>query len=161
MPILAIDPGNTESAYVEIDDNLKPVKFGKVKNDDLLYIIRSSHTDYVVIEMVASYGMPVGKDVFETCVWIGRFWQMAVWCALSVETVTRNEVKNHICHSSKAKDSNIRRELIDKFAKHDFKNGKGTTKNPDWFHGFHDDIWQSYALAVVYHDLHISEVSPC
>ena len=34
---LAIDPGNTESAYVVIeDDTRRPVTFGKIPNDDLL-----------------------------------------------------------------------------------------------------------------------------
>ena len=27
--------------------------------------------------MVACYGMPVGKEVFDTCIWIGRFIQEA------------------------------------------------------------------------------------
>ena len=36
--ILAIDPGNIESAYCIIDsDTYTPIKFGKVENEMLLY----------------------------------------------------------------------------------------------------------------------------
>jgi|GEM_PF-5339908 len=31
--ILAIDPGNIQSAYVMLDEDLKPLRFGKVKNE--------------------------------------------------------------------------------------------------------------------------------
>ena len=34
--ILAIDPGNIESGYVYLDNDLKIVKFGKIKNEELL-----------------------------------------------------------------------------------------------------------------------------
>ena len=37
--ILSIDPGNEYSAYSLLDKNLKPVKFGKVLNHDLLIIL--------------------------------------------------------------------------------------------------------------------------
>ena len=39
MIVLAIDPGNIESAYVLMDDHYKPLQFGKVGNEDMLDII--------------------------------------------------------------------------------------------------------------------------
>jgi hypothetical protein len=65
--ILAIDPGNVESAYVVLDDNLKAVEFAKIKNELLigfLYGDRFLKVNNFAIEMIASYGMAVGKEVF-------------------------------------------------------------------------------------------------
>ena len=76
--ILAIDPGPVESAYVWIDEDCRPVTAHKVRNSDLLERLRDesfSSDDTVAIEMIAAYGMAVGADVFETCVWIGRFYE--------------------------------------------------------------------------------------
>ena len=76
--LLAIDPGNTESGWVLLDTaTCRPIEFDKTNNYDLRDALISRHpsvqADHFVIEMVASYGMSVGADVFETCVWIGRF----------------------------------------------------------------------------------------
>jgi hypothetical protein len=57
-------------------------------------------------------------------------------------------VKLHHCHSRKAKDSNVTRALADRFAYGQPNYGKGTNASPGWFHGFHRDVWQAYALAV-------------
>jgi hypothetical protein len=152
MRFLAIDPGNTESAYVVIDiATRRPLAFGKVPNKDLLQLLSRGDlkADQAVIEMVASYGMPVGAEVFETCVWIGRFYELLHDLRGDhTRLIKRGPVKLHHCHSSKAKDSNITHALVDRFAPGATNRGKGTKADPGWFYGFHSDIWQAYALAV-------------
>lgn len=147
--ILAIDPGNIESAYCLIEkETYKPIEFGKIKNEELLWVIGNfSLADDMVIEMIASYGMPVGKEVFDTCVWIGRFIEHH---RLDYEDnnyyIYRKEVKMNLCYSMKAKDSNIRQALIDRFGV------VGTKKAKGWFYGFKADIWSAYAVGITYLD---------
>lgn len=156
IKILAIDPGNIESGYATIQmPDFKLLNFGKVKNEDLLgmleeWYIGGSNIEAVAIEMVASYGMAVGKSVFDTCVWIGRFTQALD--GLDIDYVYRKDEKMCLCGSMKAKDSNIRQALIDRYAKHDFKNGKGVKKNPDTFYGVSKDVWQAIAVGVTYYE---------
>jgi hypothetical protein len=60
------------------------------------------------------------------------------------------EEKMHICHSSKAGDAEIRRALIDRFCQHDFRTGRGTKANPDFFAGIKADLWAAYAVGLTY-----------
>ncbi len=82
MKVFAIDPGNVQSAYCVIDAaTLKPLLFDKLPNGDMYRLIRDENfaeDDRAVIEMIESFGMPVGKDVFETAFWIGRFYEALV-----------------------------------------------------------------------------------
>ncbi len=148
--ILAIDPGNIESAYCIIEkETYKPIEFGKIDNYKLLKQIGLfKNIDCIVIEKVASYGMAVGKEVFDTCEWYGRFIQK--YCDtndnLNIEYVFRKDVKINLCNSMKAKDSNIRQALIDRFGV------VGIKKNPGWFYGFKKDIWSAYAVGITYLD---------
>jgi hypothetical protein len=150
--ILAIDPGNTHSGWVIIDATTRrPTAFGKTLNTELILDISRGNlaADRTVVEMVASYGMAVGADVFETCVWIGRFLEAdRRRCGRLPELVKRQPVKVHHCHSTKAKDTNVRQALVDRFAPGRTNHGKGTRAEPGWFYGFHADVWQAYALAV-------------
>ena len=159
MRILAIDPGSTESGWCVIDaDTRRPVEFGKTPNDDVLRLFRRGDlvaTDdavpHCVIEMIGHYGtgMPAGKTVFDTCVWIGRFQQHALGGFGRIpELILRPTVKAHLCRSTKAKDANVRQALVDRFAPGERNHGKGTKADPGWFYGFHRDVWQAYALAV-------------
>jgi hypothetical protein len=161
--ILAIDPGSTESAYVILDEDLKPIEFGKFVNENvktemrrlLKYYYTPSSPIGVAIEMVASYGMSVGATVFETCVWIGRFTEMSEQCGRPAKYIYRKDEKMNLCHSMKAKDSNITQALVDRFSPDKSNHGKGTKKDPGWFYGFSKDVWQAYAVGVTYHDLYI------
>lgn len=154
MRLLAIDPGNIQTAYCLMDENYKPHCKDKVQNVDMLRFIteHAVEIDHIVVEMIASYGMAVGAEVFETCVMIGRIEQLADELGIPRSRVFRMEEKQFICHDSRAKDANIRRALIDRFAKHDLARGTGTKNNPDWFYGFKSDIWAAFAVGVVHLD---------
>lgn len=137
MILLAIDPGSEQSAFVFYDTNEKTIlRKDIVPNYELIKIIACNEEDQVVIEMIASYGMPVGKTTFETCLWVGRFIQSAN-IPESVELIYRKDEKMFLCNSMKAKDSNIRQALIDLL-------GKEKTK------GCSKDIWAALAVAVTY-----------
>jgi hypothetical protein len=147
--ILAIDPGPVESAYALIDANTrKPILTAKHDNRQIAEWLAGPELISpctVAIEMVASYGMPVGAEVFETCVWIGRFAERS---PVTPQLIYRRKVKLHHCNSAKAKDANIVQALVDRFAPGAPNKGKGTKREPGYFHGFTADIWQAYALAV-------------
>lgn len=158
MIVLAIDPGTTESGYALLDSSTRrPLQVGKVLNEELLALLTAPglhRPDVVAIEMIASYGMSVGQEVFETCVWIGRFLQVAEdWLGAVVVRHKRLEVKVHHCHSAQASDANISQALVDRFAMGQPNRGKGTKAAPGWFYGFAKDIWQAYALGVMVADL--------
>jgi hypothetical protein len=150
--ILAIDPGCTESAYVVLEDGLYPAQFGKEENEKILERIKWFNKllgENFAIEMVASYGMAVGVEVFETVFWIGRFWESAD--KLIRRKIYRKDEKINLCHTMKAKDTNIRQALIDRFGI------VGTKKAPGWFYGFKADIWSAYAVGVTYYDMYIKD----
>lgn len=151
MRILAIDPGNTQSGVAIINmPNFSLGMFGKIPNEKVFNAVRSYQFDEIVIEMVACYGMPVGKDVFETVKWIGRFEEQ--FKDYKVSFIYRKDEKMHLCGDMRAKDSNIRQALINRYATHDFKNGKGNKKEPDTFYGVSKDVWQAIAVGVTHYE---------
>lgn len=148
MKIFAIDPGTTESAFVVWENNMVWNK-GKYSNEKIIDLIIPElrlQCDVFAFEMVASYGMPVGKDIFETVFWTGRFYQSFVNPFCKGVKIYRKDVKMHLCNHPRAKDSNIRQALIDRFGK------PGTKKNPGLLYGVTKDIWAALAIAVYTND---------
>ena len=154
MPVLAIDEGNEYSGYCVVLDDFSPAEFGKVTNDELLKHLGDIFEKYkgisLAIEKFESYGMPVGRSVFDSCVWAGRFIQACQEQGIEYEWVSRKEEKLIICGSLKANDATIRWALINMFCDHDYRTGKGTKKNPDYFYGFKADVWSAFAIGYVY-----------
>jgi hypothetical protein len=149
--ILAIDPGTEKSGWVEYSTTFhKVLDCGVAPNEDVLRWIQApSSTDTLAIEMIASYGMAVGREVFETCVWIGRFQQ--AWKAPDeVRLIYRRDVKLHLCGSPQAKDPNVRQALVDLFPR--TGGGKtpqiGTKPLPGPLYGVSSHAWSALAVAV-------------
>ena len=148
MKLLAVDPGNTESAWVLYDtEQGLPIQWAKEDNAELLSVLAGSvgvDAELLCIEMVASYGMPVGSEVFDTCVWVGRFVER--W-GHDFRLVYRADVKLYLTHSRRAKDSNVRQALLDKFGPgKDLAVGKKAAPGP--LYGLTGDCWAALGVAV-------------
>ena len=141
--LLAIDPGTTHSGLVIMVDG-RVTSAQVSENSEVLDELNIHRGTPVAIEMIASYGMAVGKEVFETCVWIGRFVQVAG--PDRVRLVYRKDVKMHLCGTPRAKDANIRQALIDRYG------GKaeaiGSVKKPGPLYGVKSHAWAALAVAV-------------
>lgn len=141
--ILAIDPGPENSAWLAWD--------GKVRDKGVIHksefhtafwkwSVMGPNPSLIAIEMVACYGMPVGKEVFETCLQIGRI--MEICHPKPVRLVFRKDIKLHLCGSARAKDSNIRQALIDRVG----PQGKKASPGPTYGLAKHD--WAALAIAL-------------
>jgi hypothetical protein len=143
--IFGIDPGPQKSGW-ELYSDGRIGDSGVADNYDLLRWVQAGQGAQLLgIEMIESFGMPVGREVFETVRWIGRFQQ--AWAdPESVILVHRHKVKLHLCQSPRAKDANIRQALIDRLGP------RGTKKAPGPTYGVSSHAWPALAVAVVVAD---------
>lgn len=155
--ILAIDPGDVFSAYCFMDTKTyKPLYFDKEENEDALRHMfeyaEKNGVKNVACEMIQSYGSGVGKSVFFTCVMIGKITQFFESHGYKVDYIYRKDEKLNLCGTMRSTDASVRQAMIDRFAKFDFKNGKGTKDNHDWFWGFKADVWAAACIGVTWID---------
>jgi hypothetical protein len=148
--ILAIDPGPELSASCTLADGL-PSFPCKIPNAELLERMRRLYDEegpmpLLAIEGIASYGMAVGKEVFDTCIFIGRC--LETWESRNgtARLVYRRDVKLFLCQSVRATDSNIRAALMDRYG------GKakaiGTKAAPGPLYSLKKDMWSALAVAL-------------
>lgn len=157
--VLAVDPGPAQTAWV-VFDGKTPLKHAKENNVDLMVRIDDGFfelVDVVIFEQIASFGMPVGREVFETVFWTGRFFEAIMRTKSNltnprVRQVTRMgrmEVKRHLCNSARAKDSNIRAAVLERFGGN-LAAAKGTKDKPGPLYGVIADRWAALAIAITW-----------
>jgi hypothetical protein len=189
--VVAIDPGPTMSAWVVLGEDDKP--WGRFENNEVLLQrlaqpsrLSSKHGEKGVlapaclaVEDITNMGMAVGKDVFKTMFWSGRFcqvWSMNRNVGLRVfSQIPRPEIKLFLCGSARAKDPNVRQALIDRYGGDEVAiggkkclkcKGKGwfgsgrseceECKGGGWLHppgplhGFSGHTWSALAVAVTW-----------
>lgn len=143
MIILSIDPGTTQSGYVAIETaNWKVISCGKVDNAEMRRIVKEEYYDAICCEMVASYGRPVGQEIFDTCLQIGRIQQIVENANMELDLVLRRQVKKHILGKASGKEANdsaIRKALIERFG-------------AEYCKDFKADIMAAFAVAVTWID---------
>lgn len=146
--ILAVDPGTTQTAWVYLVEGI-PLSHGKWPNEDVITKLKASPLgdELLAMEMIASYGMAVGAEVFETCVWIGRFLQAYDGPRVRV---FRREVKLHLCSSPRANDASIRQAIIDRFGGKE--KAVGNKANPGPLYGIKADEWAALAVGLTVWD---------
>jgi hypothetical protein len=148
MSLLAVDPGTEESGWVIWRDDNTLWRFGISPNEDVLDMC-ARWKGQLAIEMIASYGMAVGREVFETVLWVGRFLQVYPDPDL-VRLVYRREVKKHLCGNNSAKDSEIMHAIKDLFPR---SGGgadpvKGTKAQPGPLFGISKHCWAALGVAL-------------
>lgn len=152
--LLALDPGPAVTGLVVYDTQAQRVlrADGMAKNDDVLQQVAQAAqlgVEHLAIEMIASYGMAVGAEVFNTCVWVGRF--MQAWRgAATVELVYRADVKLLLCGTNAAKDANVRQAILGRFpgAGAGSVPQVGTKKQPGPLYGVSAHAWSALAVAL-------------
>ena len=156
-PILAVDPGSTESAWLILKDG-KPLAFDITNNDQLCCMLAQPEeglphwVSHLAIETLHVRGMPTAQEELDTQLWAGRFIEAFSWRRKSDKgcftKIKRMDVKMHICGSSRANDSNIRQAIIDRFGGKDSAIGKKA--NPGPLKGIKDDLWSALAIAITH-----------
>lgn len=158
--IYALDPGYEQSALVLLTDDGTPrprMNYAvQLPNEAILEVLENTADVFVdaatepqstlVIESIESYGMPVGREVFETVFWSGRFAQ--AW-GFDVARVPRRTVKLTLCGSPKANDATIRQALIDRYGPTKAQ-AIGLKASPGPLYGLKADLWQALAVGVTW-----------
>ena len=82
----------------------------------------------VVLERVESYGMPVGREVFDTVLWTGRFLEASY--PVPVRLVPRRDVKLNLCGLVRARDASVRVTVLDRFGGRSTAIGRKSAPGP-------------------------------
>ena len=148
---MGIDPGQIKSGFVIIDNDYNVHNHGVVDNGEIMEIISNSNNhglDSIIIEMITSYGMPVGKTTMDTLVWIGRFYQEVEHS--DVFLISRANIKLHMCNSVRAKDPNVIMAVKDRYNPTGGGSDpfKGTKKEPGPLYGMVNHSFNALAVAI-------------
>ena len=116
MITIGIDPGSTESAFALVDGDYNVLGADKVNNEELFYrLCVEGQECCFAIESIQSYGMAVGRSVFDTCYMIGRIQQFAEDNGIPWTLYPRPEYARAIAGVGKVTDSVLRQSLLLRF----------------------------------------------
>lgn len=135
--ILALDPGTKQTAYCLFKAG--QIVADIVPNEQVKGILNAQRgVDLLAIEFI-NYGMNVGREIFETVYWCGRWAEHAeIHLGMKIKRVARQKVKSFLTGKPTCNDSIVRAALMQKY---------GGTKKGEPLYGVAKDMWAALAVA--------------
>lgn len=137
---IGIDPGPRECCGV-LFDGQRVVEVVNLSTRELIVWMGLRSVGRRVsfaCEWIESFGMPVGRETFETVAQIG----VIIGATRAIRLIPRRDIKLHLCGSVRAKDGNVRQALIDHVGP------VGVKKDPGPCYGVSKHAWAALAVAV-------------
>ena len=149
MRILGIDPGSEKSAVVIWDTDSETVELHSIIENERVLVGLRMHQfrpDEIGIEIPRGFGGKAGNEIYDTCIWSGRFDEAAKAHGYSSVLLGRKEIVTHLCDSSRAGDKDVREAIMYRFG------GKvkaiGCKKDPGPLFGIKADEWSALAVCL-------------
>ena len=146
--VMGIDPGPTESAYAIVRPDYTLVEARKLLIGDMFYKFLDDSlagVRIIVIEGLACYGRPVGRETFETAYVVGDLRTRAAVLGIPWLLYDRPTYANAIAGTNKVTDAMLYQALRLRF-------GDATKGGPLYGLRGHSDLRSAYSLAVYYLD---------
>lgn len=137
MKILALDPGSDQTAFCIMEG--QPLDKGILPNDQIKKLLLANKgVDILAIEFI-NYGYHVGREIFETVYWCGRWAEYAeVTLKLAVKRIARQKAKSYLSGMPTCNDTVVRGALLAKY---------GGIKKGQPLYGFSKDMWAALCIA--------------
>lgn len=113
--VLGVDPGPTETGYALVGPGYQVVEAGKTSNEAIITMLRANPPSHIALESVQSYGMAVGREVFDTCFFIGEVIRACKDAGIPFTLYPRPEYTRRICGVGKVNDAVLRQALLLRF----------------------------------------------
>lgn len=162
--LLCLDPGSTKSAWIIYQPGHKQIinGFGIEENEKVARRISDMTLsfDEVICERVSGfmggYGdqKSIGKDIIDTAIWIGRYWQAAEYSSKIFITMSRKTIAAKLTGMAKYGDKEVRAALIKRFGE------PGTIKAPGLLYGVSRDLWAALGVGVAFCDMEVTKPVP-
>ena len=147
--IMGIDPGPTESAYAIVRPDYSLVKATKAQNYEVKCALSEAIIDQgvrvVVIEGLACYARPVGRETFETAYMVGDLRTLVTVDGAEWLLYDRPTYANAIAGTNKVTDAMLYQALRLRF-------GDANKGGPLYGLRGNSDLRSAYALAVFHLD---------
>ncbi len=149
--VLAIDPDPRGGSWVLCDERGVRSHERNCQMRHLKQAIKGAGVmkHQVVVEDVVSYGMLVGREVFDTVKNIGEIRGACRQHGVPFDLLSRVQVKTALCRSARAKDANVRAALMDLYGG-SREAAVGRKASPGPLYGLVADEWAALALGLVW-----------